>query len=408
MPQRKEPNSKTQQLNNSTRNEMYAKVFAQIYDGTLCTNGPWQALVTFQQMLVLADQEGNVDMTASAIARRTTIPLEIIELGLLELCKADPESRTPNLEGRRIVPLSEGRSWGWSIVNYKRYRDLKREEDRRQYHKDYWHKRKPNDSTPLNTTQHDSTRLNTTQHDSTPLNTTQHDSTPLNTTQHHSTDSTKSTEAEAEAKEKNSAAHSVLVPSAPIHHSNEPIDIVGEPAGCAVAVESVSTTSREVDVANSHRVANASPAKKGSRLPNDWYLPKTWGEWALSEMIGWTVDDVRTQSAMFADYWQSKPGADAAKLDWLKTWRNWCRRAKVGSGQMKSFRQQDRDHDRQRTKDMCGIFGEYVTGSPGDAQLNDLNTVDSNGLVVKEKRTKRLLSFSEMMEIAKLKQGDQQ
>lgn len=121
---------------------MYAKVFSQIYDGTLCTRGPWQALVTFQQMLVLADQDGNVDITAAAIARRTTIPLEIIELGIEELLKPDPESRTPTEEGRRLIPLSEGRSWGWRIVNYKHYRDLKREQDRRDYHKEYWHKRK--------------------------------------------------------------------------------------------------------------------------------------------------------------------------------------------------------------------------------------------------------------------------
>jgi hypothetical protein len=126
---------------------MYAKVFSQIYDGTLCTKGPWQALVTFQQLLVLADPDGNVDMTAGAIARRTTIPLEIIETGIAELVKPDPESRTPTEGGRRIVPLADGRSWGWRVVNYKHYRDLKREEDRRAYHREYWHKRKGQNST---------------------------------------------------------------------------------------------------------------------------------------------------------------------------------------------------------------------------------------------------------------------
>jgi hypothetical protein len=126
---------------------MYAKVFSQIYDGTLCTKGPWEALVTFQQMLVLADPEGCVDMTASAISRRTTIPLEIIDKGIEALLLPDPESRTPTEEGRRLLPLAEGRHWGWRIVNYKHYRDLKREEDRRAYHREYWHKRKLKAST---------------------------------------------------------------------------------------------------------------------------------------------------------------------------------------------------------------------------------------------------------------------
>jgi hypothetical protein len=121
---------------------MYAKVFSQMYDGSLCTQGPWQALVTFQQFLVLADQEGVVDMTAEAIARRTTIPLEIITQGIACLLLPDKQSRTPTEDGRRIVPLSPGRDWGWRVVNYTHYRLLKREADRRDYHRDYWHKRK--------------------------------------------------------------------------------------------------------------------------------------------------------------------------------------------------------------------------------------------------------------------------
>jgi hypothetical protein len=133
---------------------VYAKVFSQIYDGTLCTHGPWQALVTFQQLLVLADPDGNVDMTAVAIARRTTIPIEIIQVGIDALLKPDPESRTPTAEGRRLVPLCEGRAWGWHIVNYKHYRELKREEDRREYHREYWRNKRSKSATVSTETQH--------------------------------------------------------------------------------------------------------------------------------------------------------------------------------------------------------------------------------------------------------------
>lgn len=133
---------------------MYAKIFSQIYDGTLCTNGPWEALVTFQQLLILADQDGNVDMTIPAISRRTTIPREIIERGIEALLLPDIESRTPTEGGRRIIPLSDGRAWGWKIVNYQTYRQIKREQDRRDYHREYYHKRKSEAST---STQRDST-----------------------------------------------------------------------------------------------------------------------------------------------------------------------------------------------------------------------------------------------------------
>lgn len=116
---------------------MYGKLFVQMYDGTLATKGPWQALVTFQQMIILADAKGIVDMTPEAISRRTTIPLEIINIGLVALEQPDAESRTPELEGRRIVRLNAERTWGWAIVNYDHYRKIRSQEDRREYMKKY-------------------------------------------------------------------------------------------------------------------------------------------------------------------------------------------------------------------------------------------------------------------------------
>ena len=116
---------------------MYGKLFLGMYDGTLATVGPWQALVTFQQLIILADKEGIVDMTPEAIARRTTIPLEIIVYGLETLEKPDPQSRTPDEEGRRIIRLSDSRPWGWRIVNYAHYREIRSAEDRRAYMKNY-------------------------------------------------------------------------------------------------------------------------------------------------------------------------------------------------------------------------------------------------------------------------------
>lgn len=112
---------------------MFAKIFQTIYDGTLGTKGPWQALVTFQQMLILADRSGVVDMTPEAISRRTTIPLDIIRVGITELEKPDAASRLPNQQGRRIVRLASHRAWGWSIVNYDHYHKLRSVEDRKEY-----------------------------------------------------------------------------------------------------------------------------------------------------------------------------------------------------------------------------------------------------------------------------------
>lgn len=112
---------------------MYAKIFASIYDGTLAEH--WQALVTFQQLMILSDAEGVVDMTPGAISRHTGIPREIIDAGIAHLELPDPQSRSAAMEGVRISRIDSHRSWGWFIVNHAHYRalqtaDEKREKDR--------------------------------------------------------------------------------------------------------------------------------------------------------------------------------------------------------------------------------------------------------------------------------------
>jgi len=72
--------------------------------------------------------------------------------------------------------------------------------------------------------------------------------------------------------------------------------------------------------------AESSAPRRGTRLPNDWFLPAEWGRWASQE-TGWPRERILLEAATFADYWQSLPGAKATKLDWEKTWRNWVRRA---------------------------------------------------------------------------------
>jgi hypothetical protein len=101
----------------------YAKVFAQILDSTIANH--YHARHLFEDLLKLCDWNGVVDLTPAAIARRTGFPGSLLELGdlLLILEAPDPESRTPDHDGRRIVRLEETRSWGWRIVNFELYRD---------------------------------------------------------------------------------------------------------------------------------------------------------------------------------------------------------------------------------------------------------------------------------------------
>jgi len=108
---------------------MYGKLFEQMYDGTLAEN--WQALITFQQMIILCDDSGVIDLTPSAISRRTGIPIEHIKAGIKTLESDDPYSRTPDENGRRIVRLDDHRPWGWKIVNHQKYKQMASYEDKK-------------------------------------------------------------------------------------------------------------------------------------------------------------------------------------------------------------------------------------------------------------------------------------
>jgi len=128
---------------------VYGKIFESIYDGTLAAD--WRAMITFQQMIILADADGVVDYTPAALSRRTGIPLEIIEHGIKKLEEPDPYSRTNYLDGRRIIRLDEHRPWSWEIVNYDVYRkkasrEEQREKARLRKQKQRARERQPSDS----------------------------------------------------------------------------------------------------------------------------------------------------------------------------------------------------------------------------------------------------------------------
>ncbi len=105
-----------------------------MYEGTLY--GHWQAIVTLQQMIVLCDADGIIDMTPQAIAARTSIPLEILTKGIEVLSAPDPYTRTPGSEGRRIELIDDHRPWGWHLINHEKYKRMQDADTIRQQTRD--------------------------------------------------------------------------------------------------------------------------------------------------------------------------------------------------------------------------------------------------------------------------------
>ena len=66
---------------------------------------------------------------------------------------------------------------------------------------------------------------------------------------------------------------------------------------------------------------------RGTRLPDDWVLPRSWGTWAFQVFVA-SESQRRREGDSFRDYWIARTGKDATKADWQATWRNWIRNKK--------------------------------------------------------------------------------
>ena len=69
---------------------------------------------------------------------------------------------------------------------------------------------------------------------------------------------------------------------------------------------------------------NGSAATHGSRLIAD-QLPEEWGFWCFTE-LQWPTERAQSVWLNFRDYWTEQPGAKGRKVNWIGTWRNWCRK----------------------------------------------------------------------------------
>lgn len=112
---------------------MYVKLFNRILDSSIADNRKLRHF--FTDLLLCSDSDGNVIMTKSAIANRIRASIEEVEWGMEELMKPEEGSLTPEHDGRRLVPL-EGHGYGWKIVNFEAYRDLRSAEEMRRQTKE--------------------------------------------------------------------------------------------------------------------------------------------------------------------------------------------------------------------------------------------------------------------------------
>jgi hypothetical protein len=100
----------------------YAKLFESLWDGSL--RGKPDPILVFANLLTHAGPGGVVDIHFRKISDETGLDMNRVKEAILYLEAADPESRTPIEQGKRIIRLDSHRDWGWKIVNHSQYRAL--------------------------------------------------------------------------------------------------------------------------------------------------------------------------------------------------------------------------------------------------------------------------------------------
>jgi hypothetical protein len=114
----------------------------------------------------------------------------------------------------------------------------------------------------------------------------------------------------------------------------------------------------------------SAPAKRGTRLPEDW-VPSVedWREATAKLGEQGSVFEL----SKFRDHWKAQPGQRGVKLDWNATFRNWIRNARGPANGQRSANSRTTGHDAilaAATRAARKIPGDSeMAGSAGEAEF---------------------------------------
>lgn len=105
----------------------YTKLFSSITESTVWCE-PDRTRLVWITMLAMADRVGRVWASVPGLANRARVPLEDARIAIATFLAPDPDSRSPEEEGRRIREIDGG----WQLINHAKYRERRDDEERRE------------------------------------------------------------------------------------------------------------------------------------------------------------------------------------------------------------------------------------------------------------------------------------
>lgn len=86
-------------------------------------------------------------------------------------------------------------------------------------------------------------------------------------------------------------------------------------------------TPREINKKNiPPSLRSVPPTPRATRIPDGWTPDPSLRSWTAETLTGSGIN-ANVELEKFRDYWAAKAGADARKVSWDATWRNWIRKA---------------------------------------------------------------------------------
>ena len=117
---------------------MYGKHFESMYTGSMF--GAGFPLFAVWGYVISHAKDGMVELNPKVLAAVFGESDETIEQVLASLCEPDPDSRTPDEDGRKLVQMGH---FAYRVVNHERYRKLRSEDERREYQREWDRKNRP-------------------------------------------------------------------------------------------------------------------------------------------------------------------------------------------------------------------------------------------------------------------------
>jgi hypothetical protein len=100
----------------------FVKVYGSIRKSSVWVEPP-AIFKVWMTLLVEADPKGRVFGTVPGLANSAAVSVRMCRKAIERFEAPDPDSRTPDNEGRRLVPIDGG----WQLLNYEKYRERRTE-----------------------------------------------------------------------------------------------------------------------------------------------------------------------------------------------------------------------------------------------------------------------------------------